>query len=92
MKLTPEQEAVLQGAKGPAHAEHLRLLVEWGEAFGAERLIPVESVMINGLSVPNHTLGDVPYQVVESYIDSPAITHLPTDAGAKPEKWCKLSA
>jgi hypothetical protein len=24
--------------------------------------------------------------------DSPAITHLPTDAGAKAEKWRKLSA
>jgi predicted aconitase len=69
IKLTQDQQAVLDGAKGPLHAEYLRRLVEWGEVFGAERLIPVESVMINGINVPNESLGDVPTELVDSYVE-----------------------
>jgi len=69
MNLTAQQQAMLDGAQGSAKAEHLRLLIEWGEAFGADRLVPVGSVMVNGLSVPNRTLGDVPLELIESYID-----------------------
>jgi predicted aconitase len=69
MKLTRHQQAMLDGAKGPLHAEYLQRLIDWGRAFRAERLIPVENVMVNGLSVPNHTLGDLPYELIESYID-----------------------
>jgi predicted aconitase len=32
-------------------------------------LIPVENVMPNGVSVPNHTLGDLPYDLIGNYID-----------------------
>ena len=69
MKLTGEQQAILDGARGPLAAEHMRLLIEWGEAFAAARLVPVQSVMANGLSVPNRTLGDVPYELIEGYIE-----------------------
>ena len=69
MILTPEQKAMLDGAKGPRLAEHLRLLIEWGQAFGAQRLVPVESVMVNGLSVPNRNLGDMGDNLVDGYVD-----------------------
>jgi len=69
MRLTHEQQAMLDGANGPLRAEYMRRLVEWGEAFGAECLIPVENVMPNGLSVPNHTLGDLPYELIQNYIE-----------------------
>ena len=68
IELTQDQQAVLDGAKGPLHAEYLQRLIEWGEAFGAERLIPVESAMINGINVPNESIGDVPTELVESYV------------------------
>jgi predicted aconitase len=69
MKLTQEQRAMLEGADGPECAAHLKTLIEWGEAFGAKRLVPVENVMINGVSVPNRTLGDLPDGLIDSYID-----------------------
>ena len=69
MKLTDEQQSMLDGAHGTLQAEHLRCLIEWGEAMGAQKLIRVESVMPNGLSVPNHNLGDVSDELVDRYID-----------------------
>ncbi len=41
MQLTAEQRQILSGAKGPFPAKCLRWLVEWGEAMGARRLVPV---------------------------------------------------
>lgn len=67
--LTPEQQAMLDGARGDSRAEHLRLLVEWGEAVGAERLIEVDNVLPGGLFVPNRTLGELPFELIEGYIN-----------------------
>ena len=35
MKLTPEQEAILNGSKGEAMAKVMRTLVEYGQIYGA---------------------------------------------------------
>ena len=67
--LTPVQQEMLDGARGESRAEHLRLLVEWGEAVGAERLIEVDNVLPGGLFVPNRTLGDLPFELIEGYIN-----------------------
>jgi hypothetical protein len=69
IKLTQEQREMQNGARGPLRAEHLRRLIYWGEAFGAERLVRVENVMVNGVSVPNRTLGDLPDQFIDGYVD-----------------------
>jgi predicted aconitase len=41
MDLTQDQQEILQGGKGPFLAQCMRWLVEWGEAMGAGRLVPV---------------------------------------------------
>jgi predicted aconitase len=41
VQLTTEQQRILDGAKGPFLAKCMRWLVEWGEAMGARRLVPV---------------------------------------------------
>ena len=41
MKLTPEQEALLNGEKGETMAKVVKTLVMYGEAFGAKRMVPV---------------------------------------------------
>ena len=41
MKLTPEQQAMLNGEKGEAMAKVVKTLVMYGDAFGAERMVPV---------------------------------------------------
>ena len=43
MILTPEQQAVLDGARGETMAKVMRTLVMYGETFGAEKLVPVTS-------------------------------------------------
>ena len=43
MKLTPEQQAMLNGKKGETMAKVVKTLVMYGDAFGAERMVPVTS-------------------------------------------------
>jgi predicted aconitase len=69
IELTKEQQGMLDGAQGTVRAEHLRRLIEWGNAFGARRLVRVENVMVNGVSVPNRTLGDLPDPLIDGYVD-----------------------
>ena len=43
MILTPEQQAILNGSKGEVQAKVTKTLVMYGEAFGADKLVPVTS-------------------------------------------------
>jgi len=43
MILTPEQQAILDGAKGDVMAKVMKTLVMYGETFGADRMVPVTS-------------------------------------------------
>ena len=41
MKLTKEEQEILNGSQGETKAKILRTLVEFGDVFGAEKLVPV---------------------------------------------------
>ena len=43
MKLTDEQQAILDGAQGETLAKVMKTLVMYGEAFDAEKMVPVTS-------------------------------------------------
>ena len=43
MQLTPEQQAMLDGAKGETMAKVAKTLVMYGDAFGADKMVPVTS-------------------------------------------------
>ena len=43
MILTPEQQAILDGAQGETMAKVMKTLVMYGETFGADKLVPVTS-------------------------------------------------
>ena len=43
MKLTPEQQALLDGSQGEVMAKIVKTLVMYGDTFGAERMVPVTS-------------------------------------------------
>jgi len=43
MILTPQQQAILDGSKGETMAKVMKTLVMYGEAFGAEKMVPVTS-------------------------------------------------
>lgn len=44
MRLTDAEKAMLDGARGPAHRKAMELLVRYGEALGAERLVETGNV------------------------------------------------
>ena len=43
MYLTPEQQAILDGAKGETLAKVMKTLVMYGDTFGADKMVPVTS-------------------------------------------------
>ena len=43
MQLSPEQQAMLDGSKGEAMTKVMKTLVMYGDAFGAQRMVPVTS-------------------------------------------------
>lgn len=48
MELTDKQNATLNGAEGAGVAQCLKTLVDYGNAFGAARLVPVTSAHLAG--------------------------------------------
>ena len=56
MKLTKEDEDFISGKYGNAAKKSMEILVALGEIYGAEKLVPVTSVQVAGVSY--HNLGD----------------------------------
>lgn len=56
MHLTGEEKGMLAGRQGVAAKKSMEILVALGNIFGADRLVPVGSVQISGVSY--HNLGD----------------------------------
>ncbi|MHA1924419.1 MAG: aconitase X catalytic domain-containing protein, partial [Candidatus Thorarchaeota archaeon] len=56
LKLTPEEKEMLEGKHGKATRKAMEIITALGEIYGAERLIPVTSVQIAGVSY--HNLGE----------------------------------
>ena len=53
MKLTAEEQAMLDGAQGRATQKAMQILLALGTIYGAEGLIPVSSVQVAGVSYDN---------------------------------------
>ncbi len=53
MKLTPEEQAMLNGEQGHATRKAMEILLALGTIYGAQKLIPVTSVQISGVSYAN---------------------------------------
>lgn len=53
MHLTSEEKEMLEGKQGKAVKKSMEIIVALGEIFGAEKLIPVTSVQIAGVSYSN---------------------------------------
>ena len=74
MYLTPEQQEILDGAKGETLAKVMQTLVRYGDIFGADKLVPVTEkhnhlVTSFGLKA----LGPV-YQLMERLIEAGAVS------------------
>ncbi len=56
MHLTRDEERILDGELGENYAKMMRILVKIGDIYGAERLIPITSAQISGVSY--NTIGE----------------------------------
>lgn len=88
MYLTAEEQEMLEGKKGPSVKKSMEILVALGESFGAEKLIPVNSVHMAGSSVV--VAGDAGTKFVEDMQKSGGefVTKVTTNPTAMdPDKW-----
>jgi predicted aconitase len=76
MQLTSEEQAWLDGGDGPATRRAIEIVVALASIYGAERLIPVESVQISGVSFRN--IGDAGLDFLRRWADEGARVRVST--------------
>ncbi len=76
MKLTDEERSWLAGEGGVALRRAMEIIVALGRIYGAERLIPVESVQISGVSYRN--LGEAGLNFLRRWVAEGAEVRVPT--------------
>jgi predicted aconitase len=64
MYLTKEEERILDGESGWAKQTSMKILARLGDLFGAEKLIPISSAHVSGVSYK--TLGDAPIEFLKA--------------------------
>ena len=78
MYLSRDEEAIYRGDRGETLRRMMEILVALGDIYGAERLVPVRSVQIAGVSYKNigdaglEWISDLEGQVVVPSILNPA--------------------
>lgn len=91
MQLTKEQERMLSGEQGEVIERMSRLLVRLGDIYGADRMIPVGSVQVAGVSYKS--IGDPGLEFLEDYTSKGAkvrvLTYL-NPPGMDLENWKDL--
>jgi hypothetical protein len=74
--LTKEQERILAGERGEVLGRMLRLLVRLGDIYGADRMIPVASVQVAGVSYKS--IGDPGLEFLEDIAGKGVEVRVPT--------------
>lgn len=87
MKLTDHEKSLLDGERGRAARKAMEILVALGRIYGAERMIPVASVQVSGVSF--HNLGAAGLEWLEEMAgDGRAVaTATLNPAGMDLERW-----
>lgn len=91
MLLTKSEHEMLEGNQGKAIQKAMEILVALGKIYGAEKLIPVTSVQISGVSYAN--LGEAGLQFLKEMADYGGKTRVLTTlnpAGMDLENWQAL--
>jgi len=89
--LTKDEEEILAGEKGEVLERMFRLLVRLGDIYGADRMIPISSVQVAGVSYKS--IGDPGLEFLEDIAEKGArvrvLTYL-NPAGMDMEDWKEL--
>ena len=89
LKLTQEEKDMLEGKQGKATRKAMEIITTLGEIYGANRLIPVTSVQIAGVSY--HNLGEAGLEYLSEMAEDGQTRVLTTlnPAGMDLEEWEK---
>jgi predicted aconitase len=68
--LTREEERILNGERGWANQTCMKILTRLGDLYNAEKLIPISSAHVSGVSYK--TLGDAPVEFLQALADGGA--------------------
>ncbi len=74
MQLTPEQQAMLDGAQGEVMAKVVKTLVMYGETFGATRMVPVTSDKGHLVTSFGLSMLDPVYKLMDQLIDADVLS------------------
>jgi len=91
MKLTAEEQEMLAGAQGRATQKAMQILAALGNIYGAQRMIPVSSVQVAGVSYDN--LGEAGLQFLAEMAEGGGRVRVLTTlnpAGMDTENWQAL--
>jgi len=89
--LTEEEEKMLSGGHGEVVERSFRLLVRLGEIYGADRMVPIGSVQVAGVSYKS--IGDPGLEFLEDIAEKGAKVRVPTTLnppGMDLEDWKEL--
>lgn len=91
MKLTAEERALLAGEEGPGVRKAMEIVVALGKIYGADRLVPVESAQVAGVSYKN--LGPAGLAFLSQWAKEGGRVRVPTTlnpAGMDLRRWREL--
>ena len=84
MQLTPEQQSILNGEQGETMAKVLKTLVMYGEAFGAEKMVPVTSEKGHLVTSFGLKAMKAVYELMDQLIEAGAVSGQPFSVDPKP--------
>lgn len=88
MYLTKEEQAMLYGEEGETLQKAIEILVALGDIYGADRLIPVKSAQIAGVSYK--TIGDAGLEWISDLHGKVKIPSILNPAGMDLQDWEKM--
>src|SRR3990172_3362517 len=88
MYLTPEEEKLLKGESGPTYQKAIEILAALGDIYGADRLIPIKSAQIAGVSYK--TIGDAGLEWITDLKGKVAVPSILNPAGMDRECWREM--
>ncbi len=88
MYLSREEEAIYQGERGETLRRMMEILVALGDIYGAERLVPVRSVQIAGVSYKN--IGEAGLEWISDLEGQVAVPSILNPAGMDLCRWREM--
>lgn len=91
MQLTKHEQSLFDGEQGEAARQSMEILVALGRIYSAEKMIPVTSVQVAGVSYK--TIGEAGLEYLQDMVKGKAQVKVPTflnPAGMDREQWKKL--